>query len=48
MIVHLSELVAPTFASDVLLAVIALISLGGLIGTAGAFFSLGRQNYRKG
>lgn len=48
MIVHLSELVTPTPTSDILVAVIGLISLGGLVGLVGAFFTLGRQNYRKG
>lgn len=48
MIVHLSELVTPTPASDILVAVIGLISLGGLVGLVGALFTLGRQNYRKG
>jgi len=34
-------------ASDILLGIIGLLSLAGLIGVVGAFWSLGRQAYRK-
>jgi len=34
-------------ASDLLLGVIGLLSLGSLIGVVGAFWSMGRANYRK-
>jgi hypothetical protein len=34
-------------ASDLLLGVIGLLSLGSLIGVIGAFWSMGRANYRK-
>ncbi|MDQ1206404.1 hypothetical protein QE377_002763 [Microbacterium sp. SORGH_AS 862] len=34
-------------ASDLLLGFIGLLSLGSLIGVVGAFWSMGRQNYRK-
>ncbi|MDQ1128069.1 hypothetical protein [Microbacterium sp. SORGH_AS_0888] len=47
MIVHLSEQLAPTLASDILLGVIGLMSLGALITAVGALFSLGRAPYRK-
>lgn len=47
MIVQLSELVTPTLASDILVGVIGLLSLGALVAVVGALFSLGRQPYRK-
>ncbi|GAA5029149.1 hypothetical protein ACFQRL_07160 [Microbacterium fluvii] len=34
-------------ATNILMGVIALIALGGVVGTAAAFFSLGRAGYRK-
>ncbi|BDV31104.1 hypothetical protein [Microbacterium terricola] len=34
-------------ASNILLGVIGLIALGGVVGTAAAFFSMGRSAYRK-
>lgn len=35
------------FAAYTLLGVIGLITLGGIVGTVGAFFTLGRSGYRK-
>jgi hypothetical protein len=37
----------PTLASDILLWVIGLISLGGFISVVGAFWAVGRSSYRK-
>lgn len=37
----------PTLASDILLWVVGAISLFGLIGVVGAFWSMGRAAYRK-
>jgi hypothetical protein len=34
-------------SSDLLLGLIGLIALVGLVGTVGAFFTMGRQAYRK-
>lgn len=33
--------------SNILVAVIGILSLGTLVGVVGAFWSLGRQGYRK-
>ncbi|MFT4212969.1 MAG: hypothetical protein QM626_13980 [Microbacterium sp.] len=47
MTVHLSETLAATPASDVLVTVIGVMALVSLIGVVGALFSLGRAPYRE-